>query len=185
MNTDAALVAQLEREIDTLIAKYDELYASTQNVSASIEQFVAVDTTGLRAVHVGDTIPAGTFTLYYSGSSFVSELRPSDAFADTTTILIPFKMWAKPTVHLGQIDHVLAAVSVNLPTLSQTKTLTWDSLPEDGFWIPVIHHGVHQYQRIYYSFTDLQWYFAEIQPEYTIQGKQTVLTPTSFGLPIY
>lgn len=184
MNTDAALVAQLEREIDTLTAKYDALYASTRTIQTSVQQFVAADVQDIQEVLVGGTIPAGS-TYIFNNGPYSCEMYPQDKVASYRTLVIKFKMWTITTAQCGDVTTTTAPVPTNLPALTKPFGMEWGRSPDDGIWIPIIYHNSLQYQRHYYDYTNLTWVAAEIEQQYTITGNQVLLSPCDYGFAIF
>lgn len=184
MNTDAALVAQLEREIDTLTAKYDALYASTRTITTSVQQFVAADPSAIQEILIGGTIPADSCFIFHNGV-YTCEIQPTDKVASYRGLSIKFKIWAFTTSQCGDVTTTPAPVSENISPLTIPFSMEWRRTPDDGIWIPIVYHGQRQYQRHYYDYTTNTWVAAEIEPNYTLTGNQVLFNPSNYGFAMY
>lgn len=180
MNTDAALVAQLEKEIDALIAKYDALYESTRTIQTSVQQFVAADPSDIQEILIGGTIPAGSCYIFHNGR-YSCQIKPTDTIATYRSLSVTFKMWAITTSQCGDVTVTPAPTSVTISPLTVPFGMDWGRSPDDGLWIPIVYHGQRQYQRHYYDYSNNTWVAAEIEPTYTLTGNQILLTPSSYG----
>lgn len=180
MNTDAALVAQLEREIDALNAKYDALYESTRTIQTSVQQFVAVSPQDINEVLIGGTIPADTLCIFYNGP-YTCEIQPTSKTATYRTLTMRFKMWSITTAQCGDVTTTSAPVSTNLPALTVPFSMDWGRNPDDGLWIPIVYQNKLQYQRYYYDYSNNSWVAAEIEETYTLTGSQMLLSPCDYG----
>lgn len=184
MNTDPALVAELERQIETLTAQYDELYASTRTIQTSVQQFVAAGVSDIQEVLIGGTIPAKSVYIFNNGQ-YTCEMQPQDKIAAYRSLTIKFKLWAITTSQCGDVTVTNTPVSAEIAPLTIPFGMDWGKSPDDGIWIPIVYHNQLQYQRHYYDYTNLTWVAAEIEPNYTITGNQVLLCPTSYGFALF
>lgn len=184
MNTDAALVAQLEKEIDTLIAKYDALYESTRTIQTSVQQFVAADPSDVTEILIGGTIPAGS-TFIFNNGPYTCEMQPTDKVASYRSLVIKFKIWTITTSQCGDVTVTSAPVSADISPLTIPFSMEWGRNPDDGLWIPIVYHNQRYYQRHYYDYTNLTWVAAEIEQNYTLTGNQILLCPSSYGFAMF
>lgn len=184
MNTDAALVAQLEREIDTLTAKYEALYTSTRTIQTSVQQFVAADPSQVQEILIGGTIPAGSCYIYNNGL-FTCEIQPTDTVATFRSLAIRFKLWAFTTSQCGDVTASSTSIAEDIAPITIPFSMEWRRTPDDGLWIPIAYQGQRQYQRYYYDYTNNTWVAAEIEPNYTLTGNQVLLCPSSYAFALY
>lgn len=184
MNTDAALVAQLEKEIDTLNAKYDALYASTRTIETSVQQFVAADPSEIQEILIGGTIPAGSCYVFNNGP-YTCEMQPTDKVASYRGLSIKFKLWAITTSHCGDVNVTSTPLPATMTPLNQPFSMEWSRSPDDGLWIPIVYQGKRQFQRHYYDYTNNTWMAAEIQPFYPTTGSNALFCPSSYGFAMF